>query len=413
MKLRLLLHLLLIVAVLAPLSVAAQDDACPAGAVAEDAPEITIGATASQTGRYAREGTDMLNGYNLWLAWVNQEAGGINVDGECYKAALVVYDDASGKLQVEDLYHQLIEQDEVDILLAPYASDLTMIASEVADAGGVLMVQGNGAAEGLFTRGFENFFGVLTPASQYTRSGIEEAYALGARTAVLAYEDAAFAEAVAVGAQATMEELGIEVLASETYPVGAEDVTDLFTEFTEMAPDLFVGGGHYEDAVLIVQTAKSLNFNPSVMLITVGPSIPSFVTDLGEDANSVWGASQWESSLGFEDEWFGTAAEFAERYEGLYGVGPSYQAASASAAALTLQLGIEAAGSLETEAVSAALHGLDVETFYGPIAFDETGKNIGKPMVTTQIEAGEIVVIAPDEAAVADPLYPAPAWGER
>ena len=54
-----------------------------------------------------------------------------------------------------------------------------------------------------------------------------------------------------------------------------------------------------------------------------------------------------------------------------------------------------------------------METFYGPIAFDETGKNIGKPMVTTQIQAGEIVVIAPDEAAVADPLYPAPAWGER
>jgi len=412
-KLRLFLHVVLIVAIFAPLSVAAQADACPDGPVADDAPVVTIGATASQTGRYAREGVQMLNGYNLWLDWVNQEAGGINVDGVCHLAALVVYDDESGKLQVESLYQQLIEEDGVDVLLAPYASDLTEVASEVADAAGVLMVEGNGAAEGLFERGYENFFGVLTPASQYTRSGIEAAYALGARTAVLAYENATFAEAVAVGAQATMEELGIEVLGVETYAVGAEDLTGLFTDFAALKPDLFVGGGHYEDAVLIVQTARSYDFNPAAFLITVGPSIPSFVTDLGDDAEYVWGASQWESSLGFEDAWFGTAAEFAVRYEGLYDVPPSYQAASASAAALVLQLGIEAAGSTETDVVSAALRDLEVETFYGPIDFDETGKNIAKPMVTTQIQAGEIVVIAPEEAAVAEPFYPSPAWDER
>lgn len=403
---------MLLVACLIPLTVFAQSEDCPSGAVAEDAPVITVGATVSQTGRYAREGADVLNGYNLWLDWVNNEAGGVDVDGVCHRVELIVYDDRSGELQVESFTSQLIETDQVDFLLGPYASNLTLIASDIADAAGVLMVEGNGADEELFSRGFENFFAVLTPASDYTTSGIEMAYELGARTAVVVYEAAPFAASVAQGAQDTLASLGIEVLAVETYNVGESDLTDLFAELAVLEPDLFVGGGHYEDSVLFVETAKALGFSPDVFLITVGPSIPSFVDELGADANGIWGASQWESSLGFEGDVFGSAADFAERYTATYSVAPSYQAASAAAAALTLQLGIEAAGSTDTGAVSAALRDLDVQTFYGPIAFDETGKNIAKPMVTTQIQDGEIVVIAPAEAAVAEPMYPMRGWGE-
>lgn len=414
MKLRFLLHLLLIVAALLPLSaVLAQDDACPDGPVADDAPAITIGLTASLTGRLSREGTEMLNGYNLWLEWVNGEAGGINVDGVCHRADLIVYDDMSGQLQVESLTNQLIRDDQVDFLFGPYSTDLTMIASDIADYEGVLMMEANGAAESLFERGYENFFAVLTPAASYTVSGIQFAYEQGGSTAVMAFEDAAFAESVAAGAAAMMEELGIEVLASEVYPVGTENLDEMFTRFAELEPEFFVGGGHYEDSILIVQTAKAVDFNPHAMLITVGPSIPSFIADLGADADYVWGASQWEPSLSFEDPWFGSAADYAERYEAAYGVAPSYQAASASAGALVLHVAIEAAGSIETDAVSAALRDLEIETFYGPVDFDDTGRNIAKPMVTTQIQDGVIVVIAPADVAVAEVQAPAPAWDER
>jgi len=44
------------------------------------------------------------------------------------------------------------------------------------------------------------------------------------------------------------------------------------TKFRDLKPDIFVGGGHYNDAVLFVNSANELDFNPSGMLITVGPS---------------------------------------------------------------------------------------------------------------------------------------------
>ena len=78
-----------------------------------------------------------------------------------------------------------------------------------------------------------------------------------------------------------------------------------------------------------------------------------------------------------------------------------------TAAALALHLAIEAAGSLDTDAVRTALRDMDVDTFYGPINFDATGKNVAKPMGTIQIQDGVARLVAPADVSVADLIYPA------
>jgi branched-chain amino acid transport system substrate-binding protein len=390
-----------------------EERACEAGPVAEDAPVVKFGAAVSLTGRLAREGTDTLNGYNLWLDWVNNEYGGIEIDGECYRAEIVSYDDESDSDTVSLLTERLIFEDEVDVILGPYSSGLTQVASQITEREDIIMVEGNGASESIFERGFINVFGVLTPASRYTQSGIELAAELGAETAVVAYEDAAFAASVAEGAQQWLEEAGIEILAVQTYPVDPTDLTAMFTNFRELEPDLFVGGGHFNDAVIFIQTARELGFSPDAFLITVGPSNPTFVEEMGADAEYVWGSTQWDRSMEWEDPWIGTAEDFAQRYEEMYDIAPSYQAAESTAAALVLHLAIEEAGSLETADIRQALNDMDVVTFYGPINFDETGKNTAKPMATIQIQDGEILVVAPEQVKVADALWPAPDWEDR
>lgn len=397
---------------------AAQDDmmemaTCGGEALTEDSPVITFGAAVSDTGKYAREGGDTRNGYTLWLEWVNEEYGGINVDGVCHRAEIIFYDDESDPDTVSVLTERLIIEDEVDFILGPYSSSLTQVASVITEREDIIMVEGNGAAESLFERGFQNLFAVLTPASAYTKSGIELAAANGAQTAVIAYEDTAFPTSVAEGAERWLEENGIELLAVESYPLNVADVTAMFTRFRELDPDLFVGGGHFNDAVLFVNTAKELGFNPDAMLITVGPSNPTFVEEMGADSNFVLGASQWERTLNYEDTYFGTAEDYAVRYEERFGISPSYQAAESTATALVLHLAIEDANSLETADVRQALRDMDITTYYGPINFDETGKNVGKPMVTIQIQNGEINVVAPAEGAVAEVIYPMPAWADR
>lgn len=391
----------------------AQEQGCPLGAVAEDAPVIKIGAAVSQTGTYEVEGGDVFNGYTLWAEWVNNEHGGVTVGGVCHRVEIIFYDDESSPDKVVELTQQLISNDGVQFILGPYSSGLTAAASEVSEAENVIMIASSAAGDELYARGFQNFFGVLTSGSDYTQSGIQLAASLGAKTAVIAYEDTAFPKSVADGAQQWLAENGIELLAIESYPEGTQDVTEMFIAFAEQHPDLFIGGGHFQDAVLFIETAKVVDFNPSAFLITVGPTSPQFVEELGADAEYVWGATQWEPSMAWQDDWFGTAQDYAARYEERFGEPATYFAAQATAAGEVLQMAIEAAGSLETDAVREALLALEVETFYGPINFDETGKNAAKPMATIQLQSGLPVIIAPQDVVTGTVIYPAPTWDAR
>lgn len=374
---------------------------------------IKLGAAVSETGKYAREGKDTRQGYDTWVDWVNNEYGGVKVGDDCYNVEIIYYDDEGDPDTAANLAEKLITDDEVDFLLGPYSSGLTMAASAISEKYNKIMIEGNGASESLFERGFKNLFAVLTPAGNYTQSALKALADKGATSVVIAYEDTAFPSAVGAGAQKWAEEYGLEILGVETYPKDVADVSAIMTKFRDMEPDVFVGGGHFNDALLFVRAAQELGFSPKAMVITVGPSNPKFVEEVGDAANYIIGPTQWEATMGYKGDYFGSAADFAARYEGMWGEPPTYQAAESTATALALHLAIEAAGSLDTDAVRQALNDLDVMTFYGPINFDETGKNAGKPMGAIQIQDGVINVVAPAEAAVSELEYPMPAWDER
>jgi len=384
-----------------------------AEAPAETDGVIKIGAALSETGKYAREGEDVRQGYDLWADWVNNEKGGIEVDGKMYSVEIVYYDDESDPDTTAKLVETLISEDEVQFLLGPYSSGLTTSASAISEKYDVIMVEGNGSSESLFERGFQNLFAVLTPASYYTQSALEMVAEKGAKTVVIAYEDTAFPTSVAEGAEFWAAEYGMEVLAVETYPKDVADVSGIMTKFRNLEPDVFVGGGHFNDALLFTRAAKELDFNPKAMIITVGPSNPQFAEEMGADADYILGPTQWEAVMSYKDDWLGTAAEYGKRYEDMWGESPTYQAAESTATGLTLMAAIEEAGSLETADVRQALNDLSIDTFYGPISFDETGKNVAKPMGAVQVQDGAIKVIAPGSAAEVDILYPMPPWSER
>lgn len=367
---------------------------------------IKIGAALSETGKFSVEGKDSRQGYDTWARWVNEEYGGIDMPDGRHEVEIIYYDDESDADTAANLVQRLIDEDEVEFLLGPYSSGLTTGASAISEAAGVIMVEGNGTSDSMFERGFENLFLVATVASDYTKSGIEAFAANGAKTAVVAYEDTSFPTAVANGALKHLEANGIEVLAVETYPKDPTDLSPIISKFRGLEPDIFIGGGHYIDAVLFTNAADDVGFAPDGMLITVGPSNPKLIDELGDSVAGVVGPTQWEPTMAYEGQWLGSAQDFAARYETYWGEPPVYQAASATASGLALQIAIEQAGTTDTDAVRAALKSLDVETFYGPLGFDERGVNTAKPMGTVQVQDGAINVVAPDDAAVSDFVYP-------
>src|SRR5512139_2838358 len=68
---------------------------------------VTIGFTASKTGKFNVEATRQINGLHLWMEQVNK-AGGVKLaDGTVVKFADKFYDDESKKERVQELYTKL------------------------------------------------------------------------------------------------------------------------------------------------------------------------------------------------------------------------------------------------------------------------------------------------------------------
>jgi branched-chain amino acid transport system substrate-binding protein len=372
---------------------------------------IKVGAALSETGTYATIGLDVRQGYMLWADYVNDEIGGINVGGDLYNVELIFYDDESDADTANRLIEQLISEDEVNFILGPYGSGLTMATSTITEQYGMIMIEANGAAETIFDRGYKYVFGVLSPASYYSKAAVEALDSAGAETLVVAFEDEAFSIAIKDGVLKWAEEYGMEVLAVESYPAANTDSAlfdPIMTKFKAVSPDGYINAGHLNDGIAARSSAQSLGFCPGASFFMASANVPAFASELGSNAEYVGGSTQWQETMSYQGIYIGTPQEYYDRYTSKYGMDPSYQSAESTAAGLALQYALEQAGTLETEAVRQELLDMDIMTFFGAINFDETGKNVAHAMAAGQILDGKFQIVWPPEAAVADFVYPDP-----
>jgi branched-chain amino acid transport system substrate-binding protein len=376
---------------------------------------IKIGAALSETGRYATVGLDVRQGYLLWADYVNEELGGINIGGDLYDVEIIFYDDESDADTSTKLTETLISEDEVDFILGPYGSSLTMATSTITEQHGVIMIEANGAAETIFDRGYNYVFGVLSPASYYSKAAMDALASVDATTIAVAYEDNAFSIAIKDGILLWADELGFDVVALEVYPNGetSSAVFDpIMTKFKALEPDAYINAGHLNDGIAARASANSLGFCPGASFFMASANFPAFADELGDGATFAGGSTQWQSTMTYAGEYLGTPQDFYDRYTSAYSMEPTYQAAESAAAGFVLQNALETAGTTDTEAVRQALLDMDITTFFGAINFDDSGKNTAHAMAAGQIIDGQFQIVYPPEAAVADFVYPDTSCGQ-
>lgn len=380
---------------------------------------LVFGAPVSLTGSLSHEGTDTLNGYNLWADQVNAH-GGIKVGSTTYTVKIKYYDDGSSSQKSAQLTRQLATSDKVNFLLGPYGSGATLTDEVIAQQYQIPMVEGNGAAQAIFAKNNPYIFGVLSPTPEYAGTILRSALALSDAPKTIAIINAndAFSTEVATAAKSYAASHGLTVVYSQSYPANATDLTGVLTQIKTSAnggvPDMILGSGHEGEALTTLKQAKQLGINPKLWAFTVGPALPDFITALGGDANDVLGSSQWTPQVKYQGtDVFGTPANFTALYQTKYSAAPSYQAAESAACGVAFQAALEKAGSIDAQKVRDALASLNITTFYGPIQFSASGENTAKPMVTIQIQSGKVVTVYPEAVANASMTYPTPAFGSR
>jgi len=374
---------------------------------------LVFGAPVSQTGSTSHEGTDTLNGYNLWADTVNAN-GGIIIGGKSYKVSIKSYDDASDANKSKQLTTQLITSDKVNFLLGPYGTTATLADETVAAQYKIPMVEGNGAATSIFSQGNSYLFGVLSTAPHYGQTMIDAAASIttnGPKTIAIINADDSFSADVAKAAVTYAPTKGFKVVKTISYKNGATDLSSVVNQLKTVdsghAPDFVLGSGHEAEAIATLKSAAQLGVKPKLWGFTVGPALPDFITTLGATANGVLGSSQWTPQVKYQgtDMWK-TAQAFEQAYKAKYNVEPSYQAAESAACGVAFQFALQSAGSTDPQKVRDALAALDVTTFYGQIKFAADGSNQTKPMVTTQIQSGVLYTVFPSDVANGTTQYP-------
>jgi branched-chain amino acid transport system substrate-binding protein len=387
----------------------------PAAASATFDGTLVFGAPISLTGSTAKEGALQRDGYDLWRDTYNK-AGGINVGGKHYKIETKYYDDTSNAQQSATLAEKLIKEDKVNFLLGPYGTSSTLQVSTVAEKNKMPMIEGNGAAESIFSQGYKYTFGVLAPAQNYLRGVVDLALAQDPKPASIAVlsADDPFSVEVADAAKTYAEQKGMQVVYYQKYPNASTDLRAPLTEAKARTPDLFLNSGHLQESIAIMQQSKELGFSPKGMGFSVGPGTPDFESTLKGDANFVMGGTQWSAALKFQgDDLFKTPDAYNTAFKQTFGYEPAYQSADGTACGVAFVKAIEAAGSLDTEKVRDQIAKLSFTSFYGVIKFDERGINATKPMVVEQWQSGRRATVWPADVAETKALWPMTPWSAR
>ncbi len=408
-------HLLLSVVVVALLVAACGTPATPVPtelpttaptAAPTAAAPVKIGASLPLTGDFSEPGTAAKKGYEVWVDVVNRSGGLLGRPVE-----LIIYDNASNPDTAVADYERLITQDKVDLVVGPFSSRLVIPTSEVAAKYGYAFPEPAGGAPHVFDRGLTNiFFAQPAPSADQAIPFAKLVLSLPEdkrpKTFAVITNDDPFSVAVVESVEKLLTEGGLTLVLKETYPPDTTDFSSLAAKVADKNPDLLVGGTQFEDSVGQIKAYQQAGYQPKGAVFTTGPGLPKeFSEALGQATEGVFAPISW-----FEASTVETNAEFVAAYHAKFGDEPiAEDSANAFTVGQVLQQAVENTQSLDNAKLIEEMHRATFKTVVGPLSFDEAGRPKGSYMVL-QWQNGKIVIVAPDFAKQADPIWPKPNW---
>jgi branched-chain amino acid transport system substrate-binding protein len=387
--------------------------------------QIVMGGPISLSGPYAKEGSQGLWGFQVGEKWINDVYGGIRLDGKKIPVKYVHYDDESKKENVTSLLERLIVTDGVKFVFAPYTSGLTLAGAPVAEKYKALYNSHGGASDRTFEQGYKYSVQTIVLGSRYhvdVFDMMKKVDPKGTRVAML-YEDDEFSRSVKDGALQYAKKLGFNIVFDRTYPSKVQDMTPALSELAAAKPDFLLGGGHFPDGQLLTRQMTDLGVDVKAASILVSPTLPAFYEALHTAAEGINAPAHWEIGVKFSPQttpkgmkYFGpTQEEFLSSFRKISnGVDPDYHGVEATAAMFSYVLGIEAAKTLDTDKVRAAMGKLRFMSVYGDWGIDpQTGRQVAHKSVLIQWQKGKKEIVWPPEAATAKLCYPMPSSQNR
>jgi len=367
----------------------------------ENTVKLAIGVPLS--GSYADCGKQGLDGATYAVDYIN-EKGGIQALGGA-KIELVSFDTTSDSNQSMIAMERAVEQYNPAAVLGMSYSGLTVPCLPVAEKLQVPLLT-TCISPDLNNQGYKYIFAPDPKSAQFADQQVaalktlNDDYNYDLTKVAIVYEDSEYGITTAESDKAIVEQAGFEVVLYEAFPVGFTDASSLVTSIKQSGATVLFPAAGTQEAILIVNALKSINYMPLVIAGGAGFLWPTIRDELGDNIEGVLSAAQWNWDSkyirdnaelwdfvnGFEEEYGYFITEHGGAYAGLVGM---------------FAWAIEQCGSASPSDIRDALDGAEIREglaqLFAPgyVTFDETGWNDSAYAVLIQWQKMEDGVYRP------------------
>jgi len=340
---------------------------------------IKIGYVNPTTGALAGNGEGCQWVVDQVTKYVNDEMGGIEVDGEKKNIEVIVYDSTSDQATCAEMADKLAVEDNVDLLIAIQTPETVIPVEAKAEQYEIpcigIQAPVNPCAMAsdvhdwtihafwTIEQVYEQHKALWTAAGYGPNSGAKIGLAFASDADGTAWHDI-FVE--------KLPQDGYEVVDPDQYPSLTDDFSNVVKKYKDADIDILAGTNIPPDFSNLF--TQMISQGVEVDCITMGKCclLPGDVAALGDNVEGIMSEVWWAPNYPYSSALTGISAEEigAKYLEDNKGVMP--QPAGYAYAALELAVqAFQNAGTTDKAAVRDAIKALDVETIVGPIKYDK------------------------------------------
>lgn len=338
---------------------------------------LRIGYCLSLTGPVADNARSAQVAHEIWRDDVNRRGGLLGLPVE-----LVCRDDLSDAGKVPELYRQLIDEDEVDLVIGGYGTATIAPALPLISERGRFFVglQGLGVND---TLRYPGYFAMIPTGPDPSAALTEGFFALAAQqnprptTVALVSADAAFAQNPILGARANAAKYGFKIVHEAKYSLATEDFSSIIDGAAQSKCDLLFICSYLKDSIDLVRALHASAFRPKMVGASmIGPQTAAVRTVLGPLLNGLVNYEYWAP---VDSMMFPGAYEFLVTYQGrareeqVDGLG-HYTPLLAYAQMQVLAQAVEATGTTDDAQLSAYARAATFDTVMGLVKFGAHGE---------------------------------------
>ena len=345
-------------------------------ASAAAAQPIKVGMSMPQTGALGGGGKAALIALKMWVEDVNAKGGLLG-----RKVEFISYDDQTNPGLVPGIYTKLLDVDKVDLLIAPYGTNVTAPIMPLVKQRDLLLMGNFSFDVNAQIRHDKWFNNAPWGAGALAWGGpfLEAAEKLGGKTIAIMAADAEFAQNLCTGARAIAKAKGLQTVYDQNYPPNSVDFSSIIRAVRAAKPDIVFICSYPPESVAIVRAVNELGVGPTVKIIgggMVGLQFAPIMEALGPMLNGFVNYNSWVPEKTMANP---AVQEFLKRYSvrakaekvdplGFYLPPFNY------AIGQMLEQAVSATKSLDHKVLAAYLHKNEMKTMVGSIRYDAVGE---------------------------------------